>query len=166
MSDERQRRQRLITDIEELFQALAWRHQHRFAALLSTHGLTVAQFLGLAVLHRFGPEMTISEIGEMIQAPPSSMTSIVDRLERLGFIERRPHPTDRRATLARLTEPGLAMIKLIDAERHDALVAMLDGVPVDDLTLFLATLQQISAKGEATTSGPASTAEKAGMRGA
>jgi DNA-binding MarR family transcriptional regulator len=151
MSEERQL---LINEIEDLFQQLAWRHQHQFAELLNAHDLTVAQFLAMAVLHRFGPEMTISEIGDVIQAPPSSMTSIVDRLERLGFIERHPHPSDRRATLARLTESGLAMIKVITRERHQALVELLDGVSEEDLTHFLAMLRQITATSEATTSGP------------
>jgi DNA-binding MarR family transcriptional regulator len=34
------------------------------------------------------------------------VTSAVDRLERQGFVRRRPHPTDGRTTLAELTDEG------------------------------------------------------------
>jgi DNA-binding MarR family transcriptional regulator len=148
MSDDRQR---LINEIEDVFQGLAWRNQHQLAVLLGRHGLTIPQFVALAVLQRFGPEMTMREIGEMIQAPPSSMTSIVDRHEQRGLIQRRPHPTDRRATLARITDAGLELLTVINDERHQALVNALDDVPMEDLSHFLATLRQISAKFEATT---------------
>jgi hypothetical protein len=46
------------------------------------------------------------------------------------------------------------MIKVITRERHQALVDLLDGVSASDLTHFLATLRQITAQSEATTSGP------------
>jgi DNA-binding MarR family transcriptional regulator len=37
---------------------------------------------------------------------PTSVTNIVDRLEDAGLLERAPHPTDRRITLARITPRG------------------------------------------------------------
>ena len=37
---------------------------------------------------------------------PTSVTSTVDTLQRLGFVRRVPHPSDRRATLARITPKG------------------------------------------------------------
>ena len=38
------------------------------------------------------------------------MTNIVDRLAEDGLIERAPHPTDRRTTLARITPEGEALV--------------------------------------------------------
>jgi DNA-binding MarR family transcriptional regulator len=37
---------------------------------------------------------------------PTSVTNAVDRLEAQGLVRRSPHPSDRRATLAELTEAG------------------------------------------------------------
>lgn len=45
-------------------------------------------------------------IGEAIQAPASRMVAIVDELEQRGFIERRPHPGDRRVHALYLTAEG------------------------------------------------------------
>lgn len=39
------------------------------------------------------------------------MGHLVDRLERRGYVERRPDPTDRRATLICLTERGWSQIR-------------------------------------------------------
>src|SRR5690606_40003864 len=41
-----------------------------------------------------------------LQLHPTSVTNIVDRLEADGLVKRVPHPSDRRATLVEITEPG------------------------------------------------------------
>ena len=45
-------------------------------------------------------------IGQRLQVHPTSVTNAVDRLESVGLVARRPHPTDRRATLIELTAAG------------------------------------------------------------
>lgn len=45
-------------------------------------------------------------IGEAIEVPPSRMVALVDELERLGLVERRPHATDRRVRALYLTAKG------------------------------------------------------------
>jgi DNA-binding MarR family transcriptional regulator len=45
-------------------------------------------------------------MGARLQVHPTSVTSLVDGLERLGYAERTPHPSDRRTTLATITETG------------------------------------------------------------
>ena len=45
-------------------------------------------------------------IGQRLQVHPTSVTNAVDRLESAGLVARRPHPTDRRATLIELTAAG------------------------------------------------------------
>ncbi|HEX3609309.1 MAG TPA: MarR family transcriptional regulator [Solirubrobacterales bacterium] len=45
-------------------------------------------------------------IGEAIEVPPSRMVALVDELEQLGLVERRPHATDRRVRALHLTAKG------------------------------------------------------------
>lgn len=52
--------------------------------------------------------LPMTRMGALLQVHPTSVTSAVDRLESQGFVERRPHPTDRRAVLAVITESGRA----------------------------------------------------------
>jgi DNA-binding MarR family transcriptional regulator len=74
---------------------------------LSPHSLTHVRHEALAVLYfsRRG-EMMMGELGKRLLVHPTSVTSTVDTLERLGLVARAGHPTDRRATLARITEKG------------------------------------------------------------
>jgi DNA-binding MarR family transcriptional regulator len=66
-------------------------------------GLTAAQATALRELT--GP-MTMSELAERMSCEPSNATVVVDRLERQGLLERRPHPSDRRAKQLILTPAG------------------------------------------------------------
>ncbi len=77
------------------------------AAALDPHGLTRSRHEALAVLYfsRHG-EMPLGKLGARLLVHPTSVTSTVDTLERLGHVERVAHPTDRRATLARITPTG------------------------------------------------------------
>jgi DNA-binding MarR family transcriptional regulator len=48
----------------------------------------------------------IAAIGQQLGLTPSTMTGLVDRLEQQGFVRRERHPSDRRATVLRLTSKG------------------------------------------------------------
>ena len=50
--------------------------------------------------------MPLGRLGARLLVHPTSVTSTVDTLERLGHVERVAHPTDRRTTLARITLKG------------------------------------------------------------
>jgi len=54
--------------------------------------------------------LPMTRMGALLQVHPTSVTSAVDRLEGQGFVERLPHPTDRRAVLASITEAGRARV--------------------------------------------------------
>jgi len=48
----------------------------------------------------------IAAIGQQLGLTPSTMTGLVDRLEEQGYLRREAHPSDRRATVLRLTRKG------------------------------------------------------------
>jgi DNA-binding MarR family transcriptional regulator len=51
-------------------------------------------------------ELPMGKVSERLMVHPASVTTTVDSLAKLGLVERVPHPTDRRATLARITDAG------------------------------------------------------------
>ena len=68
--------------------------------------LTVAQG---RIAARISPSGTrVTELAEAAQVTKQSAAFLVDQLERSGYVERRPDPTDGRARLVCLTERGLA----------------------------------------------------------
>jgi DNA-binding MarR family transcriptional regulator len=70
-----------------------------------TLGLTAAQ--ATALREMTGP-MTMRELAERMSCEPSNATFVIDKLEKQGLVERRPHPTDRRAKHLVLTAAGSA----------------------------------------------------------
>lgn len=105
----------------------------RIDAVLAPHGLTFSRFEALALLSftRNG-ELPLGKIGERLQVHAASVTNTVNRLEEDGFVERRPHPDDGRATLAVITGLGR---KVADAAARDlgAIEFGLDGGEADGL---------------------------------
>jgi DNA-binding MarR family transcriptional regulator len=53
--------------------------------------------------------ITVSELAELARVRKQTMAQAVDQLERMGYIERRPNPLDRRSRLVFLTERGEAV---------------------------------------------------------
>ncbi|OQO92192.1 MarR family winged helix-turn-helix transcriptional regulator [Saccharomonospora piscinae] len=78
-------------------------------AALKPHGLTFARFEALTLL-TFSRHcrLPMRVMGERLQLHPTSVTNIVDRLEKDGLVKRLPHPTDRRTTLVEITDEGRA----------------------------------------------------------
>jgi DNA-binding MarR family transcriptional regulator len=91
------------TSIFRLHQILTTRLNEAIASF----DLTYARYeaLMLLFLSRTG-SLPLGKMGQRLQVHPTSMTSLIDGLERDGYASRAPHPTDRRTTLATITERG------------------------------------------------------------
>ena len=50
--------------------------------------------------------ITVSELAELARVRKQTMAQAVDQLERMGYVERRANPRDRRSRLVFLTERG------------------------------------------------------------
>jgi len=93
----------------------------RLDALLKPHGLTFARYEALVLLvFSSRGSLPLGKMGERLQVHPTSVTSIVQRLEASGFISRRPHPDDGRAVLAEITPEGRAVVEAATADLLDA----------------------------------------------
>ena len=77
--------------------------QQYYEARLSPFGITVSQFFVLDALWS-SDGITIGELGEKVALDTSTLTGILDRLERNGLAERHQNPVDRRSILVTLTD--------------------------------------------------------------
>lgn len=66
-------------------------------------GLTKTQ---AALLRDLDEPRTQRELADSLPSEPSNVTFVVDKLEARGLVERRAHPTDRRANVVHLTPEG------------------------------------------------------------
>jgi DNA-binding MarR family transcriptional regulator len=79
----------------------------RLNLLLGPHNLTFPRYEALMILYlsRQG-SLPLGKIGERLQVHPTSVTSLIDGLEKQGYVTREPHRTDRRTVLAAITAQG------------------------------------------------------------
>jgi DNA-binding MarR family transcriptional regulator len=84
----------------------------RLDAILRPHGLTFARYEALVLLvFSSRGSLPLGKMGERLQVHPTSVTSIVRRLEAAGLVVRRPHPEDGRAVLAEITDRGRTLVE-------------------------------------------------------
>ena len=113
----------LIADVARLMRSGFDRRVRRI-------GLTRGQWLVLSRLHRH-PGISQSELAEMLEVERATAGRMIDRMERRGWLHRRPDPADRRINRLHLTaeaegvqaEMGLIAETLLD----DAMASLDDG---------------------------------------
>ncbi|WP_454049374.1 MarR family winged helix-turn-helix transcriptional regulator [Cellulomonas sp. Marseille-Q8402] len=102
--------------------------------------LTPSRHRLLRVLARAGEPQRQTALATALDVVPRSVTSLVDDLERVALVERRPDPTDRRATLVALTDDGRAVLTEADRQRRrhaEELLGRLEPGERDDLLRLL-----------------------------
>jgi DNA-binding MarR family transcriptional regulator len=102
-------------------------------AVLKPLDLTFARYEALQLLafSRRG-ELPLGKMGSRLMVHPTSVTNAIDRLESAGLVERVPHPTDRRTTLARITDRGVERVE----EATRALIAARFGLTGVDASVL------------------------------
>jgi len=115
----------------------------RLDELLRPHGLTFARYEALVLLtfSRAG-SLPLGKMGERLQVHPTSVTSIVRRLEADGMVELRRHPEDRRAVLAEISDGGRSAVEAATRDLVDADFG-LDMLGEDDLARLSAVLRPV-----------------------
>lgn len=78
-------------------------------------GLNSGLFDVLTTLRRSGRpyQLTPTALYSTLMLSSGAMTNRLDRLENAGYIERQPHPQDRRGTLVTLTKQGMEVIDVV-----------------------------------------------------
>ena len=85
------------------------------AALAQRAGVTASDLAALEHLELAGP-LSPKELAERLLLTPGSVTALLDRLERTGWVRHIPHPTSRRSLLVELgpAAPGAAAAAGLD----------------------------------------------------
>jgi DNA-binding MarR family transcriptional regulator len=112
--------------------------------MLARIQLTARQVGILTLIVEWEP-MTQKALGDRLRIDRTTMVSLIDDLERKGFVVRQRHPRDRRAFLVQPTESGRAAkvqaVAILD-EQQDRFLAPLTQVQRQQLGALLRRLQQ------------------------
>lgn len=130
------------TDLASALVQTMHRLQDLHAEISRPLGLTPQQAHLLCVLIA-GPQ-GMTDLSRILSIERSSLTSMVDRLERRSLVARVPSPGDRRAFRIELTADGLSLAH----EAHDAVVDRISvltaGLPATTRRTVTTALQSIT----------------------
>jgi DNA-binding MarR family transcriptional regulator len=102
-------------------------------------GVSTTARLTLHRLHAGGPAR-ISDLARLEGVTQPAMTGLVNRLEADGLVRRGPDPTDARAALVAITDPGRAFVEARRADRVRVLTERLDRLSDAERAAILAAL--------------------------
>ncbi|MBY4402334.1 MULTISPECIES: MarR family winged helix-turn-helix transcriptional regulator [Nocardiaceae] len=123
-------------------QELALRINDEFLPYATREGLTLVTAHALWKVHPDRTDLTMSEVAAQLGCNASNATFVVKQLEARGFVERTPDPVDGRRKFVGLTDDGArARGRLGQALTS---VSPLKSLAVDELTLFVSTLDVLS----------------------
>jgi len=102
------RAMRTWVDIARAFTAVRAKEN----AFIESKGLTIQQFGVLEALYHMG-ELTVGELTKLVLSTPGNMTVVLRNLKQKGLIDTKHPETDRRVTVAAITDAGSAVISNI-----------------------------------------------------
>lgn len=132
--------------------------RHAIRPVLEGHGLTGPQWRVLNLLSEAGTDgLTPGQISDGLIHTHGNTTGLLDKLEEAGFVQRSPHPDDRRALLIHLTDHGQVVhreVAPLFSKRVADLMSCLTPTQQSEMLAALESLLQ-QARATAAAEGPA-----------
>lgn len=135
------------------FRVLQLHHAHVLHHEAAVRGLNETDlrlvfFLGVNTCGGVTPK----QAGEYLELSTGAVTSLVDRLERRGHLERQPNPSDRRSVLVQLTDSGREIAATIGGVYRSV---FRESIPTEHLLALAHGFDQMSAALARVTTVPA-----------
>src|SRR5579884_3266851 len=121
-----------IMDVARMLKTYADQRARQF-------GISRAQWAVLVRIER-AEGLKQSELAEILDLQPISLTRLLDRLAENGLIERRPDPNDRRANRLYLTPAARPLLDQLAALGEDLMTTVLQNVDADSQERLLRDL--------------------------
>jgi len=113
----------------------------RLRNYLKKLGLTIPQTMILTTLHEMD-EMKISDISNALNLADSTVSGIIDRLEKMGYVERFRPEEDRRVVKVRLTDKIMKIMKDIKMNMEEYFSSLLLCASQEDVDCILDGLRR------------------------
>ena len=117
-------------------------------------GLSGAQLGILKVLAESSDQgLKLNEISQRLFVTPGNLTGLVDRLEDAGYLQRAPHPEDRRVTLAVLTPAGRELFEQIHPSHTARVTDLMSALSAPEQELLAELLGRLATRAAAMHEG-------------
>jgi DNA-binding MarR family transcriptional regulator len=131
--------------INYLFVQVAKAHRARTHELLSELGLHVGQEMILVALSKHG-DLTLSELADMLEVQPPTVTKMVQRLEASDVVKREACQRDSRSSNICLTGKGKNLLAKIEKIWQQVETEFFGDLSATDKAKFQTLLQKVRAK--------------------
>ncbi len=144
-------RHQTISRISQIVAQLVWMGNKRFAQQLAAYGLTAPQYFTLFALLLQGEACPMNVLAESTHQDAATVTGIVNRLVKLGYVSRQRGQDDRRKVYVTLQEGGRQVMEKIKQARHERWKCSLTVLNQDELDETLRILTTISSAWQASS---------------
>lgn len=119
----------------------------RFNASLSEYGLTRTTFSALLLLYS-DPDNAVSPsaLSQVMVSSRTNITRVADELEAGGWLERRPHPEDRRRVCLSLTPSGQALLERVLPRQRLYMKDLWSGLSESEQVQFESLLRKLHSQ--------------------
>jgi len=128
----------ILPEIGETAHALRKAFGRRVASI----GVTGAQWKVLFKL-TLKPDLRQTDLADLLDIEPITLTRIIDRLQEAGLVERTPDPTDRRAWRLHVTEKAQPVVEQLRAIANDMTAEVFAGIDPQDIEITRRVLAQV-----------------------
>lgn len=109
---------------------------------IKNYGLNTTEFAVLELLYHKG-EQPIQKIGEKVLLASSSITYVVDKLEKKQLLVRKPCSRDRRVTYAVITDKGRELMEAIFPKHKKAIEKIFAGINDEEKAQLIEQLKRL-----------------------
>ncbi len=110
-------------------------------------GLNPTEFAVLELVYNKG-DQPIQKIGEKVLIASSSITYVVDQLEKKGYVKRNNHPNDRRVKLASITESGKELMDEVFPKHKQGIEEIFSGLDLKEKESMIEQLKKLGYHAE------------------
>lgn len=110
------------------------------------YGINPTEFAVLELLYNKG-EQPIQKIGKKILLASSSITYVIDQLEKKGFVERLDCPDDRRIKLASITDKGKEFMNQAFPKHEKSIEEIFSNMTEEEIDTAIEVFKKIGLQG-------------------
>lgn len=112
---------------------------------ISDHGMRTSDFTVLEALYHKGRQ-TIREISEAVLINTGSITYVIDKLEKKGYIERSYCKEDRRVVYIQITDNGKELMDQIFPKHQQMIEKVFEEVTDEEKEIVIDVLKRVGKK--------------------
>ena len=112
--------------------------------MVKSSGLTIPQIMVLKAIHELG-DVTIKRISAEVSLSQATVTTVLNRLEERGFVERVRSCVDKRVVNVRLADKGATALDSAPSLLHEKFIENFESLAEWEQTQILSSLQRVAS---------------------